>query len=178
MFRPDLYYRLSGVDIRVPSLRERRSDIEELANYFLERHRHTRHLTVSPVALQALRAYDWPGNVRELERLMERAIALATGNVIELEDLPPGIGGEYGEILLPSCKRNDTLRMWACRYARLMLERCHGRKRETARTLGISYHTLVAYLKASEGDGGTHEGNTGNATSSPDGGDSQEPLET
>jgi transcriptional regulator with PAS, ATPase and Fis domain len=153
LFRPDLYYRLGGVDIRVPSLRERRSDIEELAAFFLERHRHTRHLTVSPVALQALRAYDWPGNVRELERLMERAIALTTGEVIELEDLPPIVGGDYGAILLPAFKRNETLRAWSCRYARLMLERCQGRKREAARALGISYHTLTTYLKANDGDG-------------------------
>ena len=154
LFRPDLYYRLSGVDICVPSLRERRSDIEELAAYFLERHRHTRHLTLSPVALQALRAYDWPGNVRELERLMERAVALATGDVIELDDLPPIVGGEYGAILLPSFKRNDTLRAWSCRYSRLILERCQGNKREAARALGISYHTLTTYLKAGDGDAG------------------------
>ena len=173
LFRPDLYYRLSGVDIRVPALRDRRSDIEELAKYFLERHRHTRHLTLSPVALQALRAYDWPGNVRELERLMERAIALATGDVIKLEDLPPGIGGDYGEILLPSFKRSDTLRTWACRYARLMLERCQGNKRETARVLGISYHTLVAYLKASEGGSGIAAGGD-----VPDPGLTQDAVET
>ena len=154
LFRPDLYYRLSGVDICVPSLRERRSDIEELAAYFLERHRHTRHLTLSPVALQALRAYDWPGNVRELERLMERAVALATGDVIELDDLPPIVGGDYGAILLPSFKRNETLRAWACRYSRLILERCQGNKREAARALGISYHTLTTYLKAGDGDAG------------------------
>ena len=152
LFRPDLYYRLSGVDIRVPSLRERRSDIEELALYFLERHRHTRYLKLSQVAVQALRAYDWPRNVRELERLMERAVALASGDVIELEDLPPLVGGEYGAILLPSFKRNETLRAWACRYTRLMLERCQGNKREAARVLGISYHTLTTYLKA--GDAG------------------------
>jgi transcriptional regulator with PAS, ATPase and Fis domain len=153
-FRADLYYRLSGVDIHVPPLRERRSDIEELSRYFLERHRHTRHLTLSPVALQALRAYDWPGNVRELERLMERAVALATGDVIELDDLPPIVGGDYGTILLPSFKRNETLRAWACRYARLVMERCQGNKREAARVLGISYHTLVTYLKAGEGESG------------------------
>jgi two-component system response regulator HydG len=152
LFRPDLFYRLSGVDIRVPSLRERQPDIAELAAYFLERHRHTRHLKLSQVALQALRAYDWPGNVRELERLMERAVALATGDVIELDDLPPLVGGDYGAILLPSFKRSDTLRAWACRYARLMLERCQGNKREAARVLGISYHTLTTYLKA--GDAG------------------------
>jgi two-component system, NtrC family, response regulator HydG len=154
LFRPDLFYRLSGVDIRVPSLRERRSDIEEFAAYFLERHRHTRHLTLSAVALQALRAYDWPGNVRQLERLMERAVALTTGEVIELEDLPPIVGGDYGAILLPSFKRNETLRAWACRYARLMLDRCQGNKREAARVLGISYHTLTTYLRASESDAG------------------------
>src|SRR5262249_10435102 len=175
LFRPDLYYRLSGVDIRVPALRERRPDVEALANYLLERHRHTGRMTLSRVALQALREYDWPGNVRELERLMERAIALATGEVIELDDLPPGIGGVYGEILLPSFKRNETLRMWACRYARLMLERCQSNKRETARVLGISYHTLVAYLKASERNGGVAEGSI-----NPVEGDglAQEPLET
>jgi transcriptional regulator with PAS, ATPase and Fis domain len=152
VFRADLYFRLGGVDIHVPALRERRPDIEELAVYFLERHRHTRRLTLSPLALQALRAYDWPGNVRELERLMERVIALATGDVIELGDLPPIVGGDYGAVLLPSFKRNDTLRAWACRYAQLMLGRCDGNRRETARVLGISHHTLATYLK--NGDGG------------------------
>src|SRR5262249_17320294 len=105
----------------------------------------------------ALRAYDWPGNVRELERLMERAVALMTGDVIGLEDLPPAVGGDYGALLLPSFKRNETLRTWACRYSRLMLERCQGNKRETARVLGISYHTLVAHLKGGEADCGVVE---------------------
>jgi transcriptional regulator with PAS, ATPase and Fis domain len=158
VFRPDLYYRLSGVDIRVPSLRERRPDIQELAAYFLERHRHTRHLRLSEVALEALRAYDWPGNVRELERLMERAVALSTGDIIELDDLPPAVGGNYGEILLPSFKRHETLRVWACRYARLVLGRCQGNKREAARVLGISYHTLITYLKTAEGGPQSVEG--------------------
>jgi len=69
LFRPDLYYRLSGVDVRVPTLRERRPDVMELAHYFLQRHRDTRLLKLSAVAAQALVNYDWPGNVRELERL-------------------------------------------------------------------------------------------------------------
>ena len=85
---------------------------------------------------------------------MERAVALATGDVIELDDLPPIVGGDYGAILLPSFKRNETLRAWACRYARLILERCQGNKREAARVLGISYHTLTTYLKAGDADGG------------------------
>ena len=150
LFRPDLFYRLGGVDIRVPPLRERRQDVRELAMYFLERHRHTRRLGLSEGALQALLIYDWPGNVRELERLMERAVALATGSVIEVDDLPPAVRGEFSEVLMPSLKRADTLRVWACRYARLTFERCHGNKRETARVLGISGHTLNSYLKAAE----------------------------
>ena len=75
-FRADLYYRLSGVEIHVPPLRQRREDILELARYFLTRHRGARELTLSVAAEDALRLYGWPGNVRELERLMERAVAL------------------------------------------------------------------------------------------------------
>jgi transcriptional regulator with PAS, ATPase and Fis domain len=147
LFRPDLFYRLSGVDIRVPPLRERRADVLELARYFLERHRATRPLTLSTPAAEALLAYDWPGNVRELERLMERAVALAEHKVIEIDDLPPTVRGDHGEVLMPSLRRNDTMRAWGSRYARLVFDRCHGNKREASRQLGISYHTLVAYLK-------------------------------
>src|SRR6187455_537467 len=75
LFRADLYYRLSGVEVHVPPLRSRRGDIPELARYFLERHRHARDMTLSPQAEEALNLHAWPGNVRELERLMERAVA-------------------------------------------------------------------------------------------------------
>ena len=147
LFRPDLFYRLSGVDIRVPALRERRSDVIELAGYFLERHRSTRALRLSTGAVEALAGYDWPGNVRELERLMERAVALAESDTIELDDLPPMVRGDYGLAIAPSLKRNDTLRVWAGRYAHLVLDRCLGNKREACRVLDISYHTLQAYLR-------------------------------
>jgi DNA-binding NtrC family response regulator len=104
--------------------------------------------------MDALFTYDWPGNVRELERLIERAVALAETDTIELEDLPAPVRGEYEETILPSLKRNDTLRMWASRYARLVFERCQQNKREACRVLGISYHTLQAYLRlpAASGD--------------------------
>ena len=92
-------------------------------------------------------AYDWPGNVRELERLMERAVALADSDVIELDDLPPAVRGDYATALGPSLRRNDTLRAWASRYARLVLDRCQGNKREACRALDISYHTLQSYLR-------------------------------
>jgi len=90
---------------------------------------------------------DWPGNVRELERMIERAVALAGSDVVEIDDLPPTVRGDYVAALVPSLQRNDTLRVWASRYARLVLERCHDNKREACRVLGISYHTLQAYLR-------------------------------
>ena len=146
LFRPDLFYRLSGVDIRVPTLRERRPDILELARYFLERHRTMRPLGLSTGASDALMTYGWPGNVRELERLMERAVAMATADVVQLDDLPAAVRGDYAT-LGPSVRRNDSLRAWASRYARVVLERCEGNKREACRTLDISYHTLQSYLR-------------------------------
>jgi DNA-binding NtrC family response regulator len=157
LFRPDLFYRLSGVDIRVPTLRERRPDILELAHYFLERYRSTRPLTLSAGAADALMTYDWPGNVRELERLMERAVTLAESDVIELDDLPPTIRGDYAAALGPSLRRNDSLRAWASRYARLVLYRCQGNKREACRALDISYHTLQSYLRFPVHDAGAPE---------------------
>jgi transcriptional regulator with PAS, ATPase and Fis domain len=149
LFRPDLYYRLSGVDIRVPTLRERRADIIELAQHFLDRHRAGRPLQLSAAAADAMVTYDWPGNVRELERMMERAVTLTAADVIELDDLPPTVRGDYTGALGPSLKRNDTLRRWACRYVRLVLDRCGGNKAAAARTLDISYHTLQTYLRSS-----------------------------
>jgi transcriptional regulator with PAS, ATPase and Fis domain len=152
LFRPDLFYRLSGVDVRVPTLRERRPDILELAQYFLERHRVGRRLQLSPAAADAMVTYNWPGNVRELERMMERAVTLAESEVIDLDDLPPAVRGGYASAFGPSLEQNDTLRIWACRYVRLVLDRCDGNKRAASRALGISYHTLKAYLKSPESE--------------------------
>jgi hypothetical protein len=67
--------------------------------------------------------------------------------VIELDDLPLTARGDYGLALGPAAARNDTLRAWASRYVRLVLERSGGNKREACRALDISYHTLVAYLR-------------------------------
>ncbi len=147
LFRSDLFYRLSGVDVSVPSLRERRDDITELAGYFLERHRSTRPLHLSAAAAEALVTYQWPGNVRELERLIERAVALTQSEVIELDDLPATVRGDHAAVLGPSLDRGDTLRAWGSRYAKLVVDRCQGNKRKACRILGISYHTLQSYLR-------------------------------
>jgi transcriptional regulator with PAS, ATPase and Fis domain len=147
LFRADLYYRLSGIEVHVPPLRERREDIVELAAYFLERHRAARHLELSRPASDALLTWDWPGNVRELERLMERTLTLARNTVIDLDDLPFRFRSGYGEVVLPSMNRQETLRAWGSRYVRLVLERSGQNKRKACRALGISYHTLQAYLR-------------------------------
>jgi transcriptional regulator with PAS, ATPase and Fis domain len=161
LFRHDLFYRLGGVEIRVPPLRERRTDILELARYFIERHKPAKTLRLSAAAAEALLHYDWPGNVRELERVIERAVALGASNAVELDDLPPTVRGDYGLVLEPALRRQETLRTWAARYARLVLERAGGNRREAARQLGISYHTLVVYLR---------HGTQGNGQVNPDAG--------
>jgi two-component system response regulator HydG len=146
-FRADLYYRLNGIDIQVPPLRDRREDVLELAKYFLDRHHTFRRLSLSVAAADALLAYDWPGNVRELERVIERAVALAGGSFLDLHDLPSALLEGYVDILLPALDRRQTMRAWGSRYARLVLERCSNNKRQACRELGISYHTLQGYLR-------------------------------
>jgi Nif-specific regulatory protein len=93
-FRQDLYYRLNVISIETPPLRERRSDIPLLGNYFASRFaaRDGRAITgISPAARTCLVQYDWPGNVRELENAIERAVVLGSSNFIEPEDLPETI---------------------------------------------------------------------------------------
>jgi len=152
----------------VPALRERREDVLELAGYFLDRHRTARSLKVSAAAADALKSYGWPGNVRELERLMERAVALAASDVIELDDLPATVRGDYPAAVVPSLERNESMRAWGARYARLMVDRCSGRKREACRVLGISYHTLQAYLRLAEQNDDAWSGAPGDTAGADD----------
>jgi transcriptional regulator with PAS, ATPase and Fis domain len=146
-FRLDLYYRLHGVDILVPPLRQRPDDVIELAEYFLTRHRDFRKLRLSQAAADALIAYRWPGNVRELERVIEHGIALAEGEALQLHDLPASLLDGYAPVLVSSLAAGETMRAWGSRYARLVYERCEENKRRTCRELGISYHTLISYLR-------------------------------
>ncbi len=110
LFRPDLFYRLSGVEVRVPALRHRREDILELARYFLARTGGGAQMSVSATAADALTTYDWPGNVRELERMMEGAIATTDSQQIDLDDLPVTLRGLYGEVLMPAVQADETMR--------------------------------------------------------------------
>lgn len=93
-FRQDLFYRLSVFPIELPSLRERPDDIHPLVIHFLEHYKQKTGRFISGIskdALQALITYDWPGNVRELENAIERAVIIASGRQIEVEDLPEAI---------------------------------------------------------------------------------------
>lgn len=93
-FRLDLYYRLNVFPLELPPLRDRKEDIEELANYFLQKYalKSKRNVTqISAKALQQLQEYNWPGNIRELEHLIERSILLATGNEITAFDMQQDI---------------------------------------------------------------------------------------
>jgi len=89
--REDLYYRLNVVEIKLPPLKDRRDDIPLLTQYFIEKYSNANKKKikrVSPDALRILQAYHWPGNIRELENIIERAILLSKGNMIEIHDLP------------------------------------------------------------------------------------------
>jgi DNA-binding NtrC family response regulator len=93
-FRADLYYRIHVVELQIPPLRERREDVRLLALHLLERARAEAGrgpARIAPQALAALERFPWPGNVRELANAIERAVALAEGDVLDLADLPPGV---------------------------------------------------------------------------------------
>ncbi len=149
-FREDLLYRLAGVELRVPPLRERREDIPALVDHFLARWAAQKGpLAFSPAALAALSAWSWPGNVRELEHAVNRAGALARGPVIEAEevvaDLRPGPAGAP-VAPLPGPEAVRPLDEVKQRYARQALAACHGNRAETARRLGIDRKTLLHLL--------------------------------
>jgi len=90
-FRQDLYYRLNVIPITTPSLKERRSDIPQLVNHFMERLNRTKQTSItgcSPEAMTCLMGHHWPGNIRELENMIERLVVLKQSGTIEVSDLP------------------------------------------------------------------------------------------
>ena len=103
-FRKDLYYRLRGVTINLPALRERREDIPELAHYFLFRYNRdlgTAVQSISPDVLELLQAYDWPGNVRELQSVIREALIGSAGSTIIQEFLPAHVRRDRASELEP-----------------------------------------------------------------------------
>ncbi|MGH9534816.1 MAG: sigma-54 interaction domain-containing protein [Terriglobales bacterium] len=143
-FREDLFYRLNVLPLRIPPLRERRGDIEPLAERFLqllaEVHRRAAP-RLSAAARRRLFAYDFPGNARELRNLLERAMIQCGGEEIGEADLPPQVARTGAE------EAEKTLEQVEKEYIAAALERHRGRKSETARALGISRKTLLEKRK-------------------------------
>lgn len=142
-FREDLYHRLKAVEIRIPPLAERRSDIPELAQHFLEMANAQGkgpRKRLSPTALEYLLALSWPGNVRELKYSIEVACALCKDEVIDVEDLCPVCdASQTGHAPLPLA---DVERLHILKA----LEYSEGNMVETARLLGIGRSTLYNKL--------------------------------
>jgi DNA-binding NtrC family response regulator len=150
-FREDLFYRLNVVPLHVPPLRERRDDIPRLVEHFVRRFaRECRRDVrgVSAGALNALARYTWPGNVRELENVIHRAVVLAAGPVVHLEDVPLDVAMPETVSLLS----RDTLPLReACdeferQYVVRTLERTQWNVSRAARQLGVHRNTVLTKL--------------------------------
>ena len=151
-FREDLYYRLNVVPIHVPPLRERREDIPLLVTHFIRKiARECRRdiRGVSAGALEVLTRYDWPGNVRELENVVHRAVVLARGAVIQLQDVPldvalPETGARLAEDtglpLREACEQFER------QYVLRVLEGVQWNVSRAARLLGVHRNTVLAKL--------------------------------
>ena len=170
-FRQDLFYRLSVFPITLPPLRDRPEDIHPLVIHFLEHYKQKTGRFISGIskdALQAFITYDWPGNVRELENAIERAVIIASGRQIELEDLPEAIS----KIALQERDRIKVERAKAASEGRTTtfeitvpssmeeierqaieatLEYTDGDKSHAARALGIGRKTLYRKLEQYNG---------------------------
>ena len=151
-FRQDLFYRLSGFVITIPPLRERREDIPELVEYFLQYHNFSRRVnkTISPTAMKELIAYDWPGNVRELKNVVERSIILA-GNKTQIHP-------EHLIFSTSSRKKKEmgfeltfdhqpTLEEIERHYLKLLLNKYSGHRSKVAQVSGVSERNIYRLIK-------------------------------
>ena len=145
-FREDLYYRLNVVTIQIPPLRERREDIPPLLEHFLRTfaQKDKREVTgLTAAARDALMRYDYPGNVRELENIVERAVLLTRGKVIDLGDLPVALRpGERGPAGPETRHLPDLLASIEQQAIRAALDRHGWVQTQAARELGISERVL------------------------------------
>jgi two-component system response regulator AtoC len=155
-FREDLFYRLNVVAIRLPPLRERPGDVEDLARHFLARFARLRSGTpltgIAPDAMEALKAWRWPGNVRELEHAIERAVVLAEGPDVLEEDLPDIVrnrSGATAPVELPdgNLALDRAKRLVEDRLIRAALAKTGGNRTRAAELLAISYRALLYKIK-------------------------------
>jgi DNA-binding NtrC family response regulator len=150
-FREDLLYRLNVVSLRMPSLRERREDIPILAEFFLERKAKAKNVKrLSPAALDMMLAHGWPGNVRELEHVIEGAILLSSGDIIEESDLQMYFQrGDHvpPDAHVPPSSAPRTLDDVERQHIERTLHEQHFNRARTAQLLGISKKTLYLKIK-------------------------------
>ncbi len=162
-FRSDLYFRLRVIEIDVPPLRERPSDIAPLAEHFLQKfrkHSARRINGFTPEALEYLSRYTWPGNVRELRNVIERAVVLGSGSTIDLEDvslgplmpinLSPATVSTNETNALPSAYRPISLEQLEKEHILATLAALNGNKSRAAVVLGVERSTLDRKLKRYE----------------------------
>ena len=145
-FREDLYYRLNVVPVDIAPMRDRKEDIPGLVNLFISRFAADSGKVIegiSPEAMQILTNYHWPGNVRELQNIIERACALAKGNVLEAADIHldvrPAKPANGASGFLPD---GMTLEQWEDEMVQEALRRANGNKSQAARLLGLSRNAL------------------------------------
>jgi len=163
-FRSDLYYRLNVFEILLPALRDRRSDILELSDFFVQRYGDRRDPPVTRISRKAarlLRAWDWPGNVRELENCIQRATLLASDGVIRAEHLPPSLRGDEDESVDASMVRpvmneltstapltlDEAMDAVERRMLADALEASGGNRAAAARVLGLSERRMGLRVK-------------------------------
>jgi len=149
-FRQDLFYRVSVITVDVPPLRERREDIPLLATHFLQVYAEENdrpRLSLTPEAMEVLETYDWPGNVRELQGVVERAVVLTRGKVIEPADLPASVraGGEADGNQI-TVQLGTPLEEVERRVIRETLRMTKGNKQLASRLLGIATRTIYRKL--------------------------------
>jgi DNA-binding NtrC family response regulator len=150
-FRKDLFFRLNVVAIRMPALRERRSDIPALVHALVQRYAPGQKIQVSIAVMNAFMSYEWPGNVRELENCVERALALGNRQIIDLPDLPAPLRAQAGvaplavlpTAALASTDLEDIERVTIER----VFQQVNGDKTAAGKLLGISRATLYRKLK-------------------------------
>ena len=154
-FRQDLYYRINVVNIRMPALRERRGDIEDLCAYFLEYYNRKFNCRARPLSnetLAVLQKYHWPGNIRELENLIKRYVILGHEEVItndlvarEPDFFNPEISLD-GPISLKKLTR-QCVRELERKVILKVLQQHHWNRKQSARALGISYRALLYKIR-------------------------------
>jgi two-component system response regulator AtoC len=141
-FREDLYYRLNGVTVKLPPLRERKADVALLARHFLDRYSPKKKFTLR--AIESLQTYAWPGNVRELQMVIQRAAILTASDTLDAGDLPLDVRDTNWKAA--AVKTGLSLADMEKEYIETVLRENEGHRGKTARALGIDPKTLYNKL--------------------------------